>query len=140
MMAMNEMLVCDTLCRESNAGDAFSIAKDPRGNTLGRGTEITLFLKDDAVEYAQQHRLEEVVKHHSEFITFPIYLYKKTQEVVEESTTSAAAETKVSGDDDDLEVEEEDDEEAKSDGAAKTTKVRTLGLYLVFIFLFAAGC
>jgi len=62
---------------ESTADSSFSIAKDPRGNTLGRGTEITMFLKDDAVEFLKQERLEEIIKRHSEFITFPIYLYKK---------------------------------------------------------------
>lgn len=30
---------------ESTADNTFSVAEDPRGNTLGRGTEITLFLK-----------------------------------------------------------------------------------------------
>jgi len=33
-----------------NGSSSFSIAEDPRGNTLGRGTEITLHLKDDAFE------------------------------------------------------------------------------------------
>ena len=31
----------------STAGSSFTVAKDPRGNTLGRGTKITLFLKED---------------------------------------------------------------------------------------------
>ena len=31
-----------------NGSSSFSVAEDPRGNTLGRGTEITLHLKDDA--------------------------------------------------------------------------------------------
>ena len=31
---------------ESTADSNFVIAKDPRGNSLGRGTEITLFLKE----------------------------------------------------------------------------------------------
>ena len=33
-----------------NGEDTFHIYEDPRGNTLGRGTEITLHLKDDAYE------------------------------------------------------------------------------------------
>lgn len=33
-----------------NGDSSFSIAEDPRGNTLGRGTEITLHLKEDADE------------------------------------------------------------------------------------------
>jgi len=70
---------------ESTADSSFFVAKDPRGNTLGRGTEITMFLKEDASEFLQQTRLEEVIKRHSEFITFPIDLYKKTEEVVEKT-------------------------------------------------------
>ena len=38
---------------ESTADGTFTIAEDPRGDTLGRGTEITLYLKDDATEYAE---------------------------------------------------------------------------------------
>jgi len=41
---------------ESTADNTFSVAEDPRGNTLGRGTEITLFLKDDASEFMDQDR------------------------------------------------------------------------------------
>ena len=33
-----------------NGDSSFSVATDPRGNTLGRGTEITLHLKEDAEE------------------------------------------------------------------------------------------
>jgi len=35
----------------SNGSSSFTVAEDPRGNTLNRGTEITLSLKDDASEY-----------------------------------------------------------------------------------------
>lgn len=68
---------------ESTADSSFSVAPDPRGNTLGRGTEITMFLKDDATEFTRQDGLEELIKRYSEFITFPIKLYKKTTETVE---------------------------------------------------------
>merc|ERR1711871_1221778 len=51
--------------------------------TLGRGTEITLFLKEDAGEFLDQDRLEELVKRYSEFITFPISLYMSKTETVE---------------------------------------------------------
>lgn len=69
---------CNSIHRESTAESSFTIAKDPRGNTLGRGTEITMFLKEDALEFLKQEKLEEIIKHHSEFINFPISLYKKT--------------------------------------------------------------
>lgn len=40
---------------------SFEIYPDPRGNTLGRGTEITLILKDEAIEYMDQHRITDLV-------------------------------------------------------------------------------
>lgn len=46
----------------SNANDAnFEIYADPRGNTLGRGTEITLVLKDDALQYLDGDKLKELM-------------------------------------------------------------------------------
>ncbi|CAG8527637.1 15835_t:CDS:2 [Dentiscutata heterogama] len=38
---------------ESQAINDFTIAKDPRGNTLGRGTQIKLHFKDDAVTFLE---------------------------------------------------------------------------------------
>lgn len=46
----------------SHANEAnFEIYVDPRGNTLGRGTEITLILKDDALQYLNGETLKELV-------------------------------------------------------------------------------
>ena len=39
-----------------------------------RGTTIEIKLKDDAQEFAELHRIREIIKRHSEFIPFPIYL------------------------------------------------------------------
>jgi heat shock protein beta len=108
---------------ESTADSSFTIAKDPRGNTLGRGTEITMFLKEDASEFLNQVRLEEIIKRHSEFITFPIYLHKKTEEVVEKAPEQASEETKTELSEDGLEVEEaEDDAETDPADAKPTTE------------------
>jgi heat shock protein beta len=106
--------------RESNADSAFTIAKDPRGNTLGRGTEITMFLKEDAAEFLQQERLEEIIKRHSEFITFPIYLYKKTTEVVEKTAEEPAAKEESS--EDGVEVEENEEEATEEKKTEKVDK------------------
>lgn len=59
---------------ESDANASFTVAKDPRGDTLGRGTEITLFLKKDAGQFKEEHKLKHLISHYSEFINFPIYL------------------------------------------------------------------
>jgi heat shock protein 90kDa beta len=46
----------------SSADDSkFQIYPDPRGNTLERGTEITLFLKDDALEYLDTQAISQLV-------------------------------------------------------------------------------
>lgn len=37
----------------STADSKFFLTKDPRGDTLGRGTRVTLHLKDDAVEFVE---------------------------------------------------------------------------------------
>jgi molecular chaperone HtpG len=39
-----------------------------------RGTSIVIKLKQDATEFAKGYRLEQIVKKHSDFIAFPIYL------------------------------------------------------------------
>ena len=41
--------------------NSFDIYPDPRGNALGRGTEITLFLKGDAVEYLDTKTVKDLV-------------------------------------------------------------------------------
>lgn len=39
-----------------------------------RGTTITIALKDDAAEFLEPYRLRQIVKKHSDFIAFPIYI------------------------------------------------------------------
>lgn len=42
-----------------------------------RGTTIELHLKEDAKEFTEKWRVENIIKKHSNFITFPIYLDKE---------------------------------------------------------------
>lgn len=60
---------------ESDASQ-FSIAEDPRGDTLKRGTTVTLFLKEEAQEFLEPHTLRTLVQKYSQFINFPIYLWE----------------------------------------------------------------
>jgi len=64
----------------SSAGPNFEVFKDPRGNTLERGTEVTLHLKKDAEEFSEQDTLKDVIKEYSEFIDYPIFLYMQKDE------------------------------------------------------------
>ncbi|GAB4312744.1 MAG: molecular chaperone HtpG [Promethearchaeota archaeon] len=40
----------------------------------GRGTDVVLFLRDDAKEFLNQYRLEEVVRKYSNFVPFPVFV------------------------------------------------------------------
>merc|ERR1712079_774081 len=58
---------------ESDAGGTFRVTPD-ESEAVGRGTKIILKLKDDMQEYLEERRLKDLVKKHSEFISFPIEL------------------------------------------------------------------
>ncbi|PFH52710.1 hypothetical protein AMATHDRAFT_73847 [Amanita thiersii Skay4041] len=96
----------------------FEVYPDPRGNTLGRGTEITLHLKEDALEYLEESNIQDLVDKHSSYSSsFPIYLFtRKTIEVPdeEEQAETADADTTSSVDEptETPEVSERDEEEA----------------------------
>jgi len=90
---------------ESSADASFTVVEDPRGNTLGRGSRVTLHLKEDAHDYLSEDKLKESAKKYSQFIQFPIYVKVKKE-------VDADAEE---DDDDDKEDEEKDDVEAKDD-------------------------
>nr|2O1U_A Chain A, Endoplasmin [Canis lupus familiaris]2O1U_B Chain B, Endoplasmin [Canis lupus familiaris]2O1V_A Chain A, Endoplasmin [Canis lupus familiaris]2O1V_B Chain B, Endoplasmin [Canis lupus familiaris] len=59
---------------ESDSNE-FSVIADPRGNTLGRGTTITLVLKEEASDYLELDTIKNLVKKYSQFINFPIYVW-----------------------------------------------------------------
>merc|ERR1719321_2002981 len=69
---------------ESSAGGSFTVALDP-DYELGRGTAITMAIKEDQGEYLEEKRLKEIVKKHSQFIGYPITLacQKEKDEEVE---------------------------------------------------------
>jgi molecular chaperone HtpG len=56
---------------EATGGATFELAAAEREQ---RGTSITLHLKDDAAEFANTWRLEQIIKRHSDFVAFPIYI------------------------------------------------------------------
>jgi heat shock protein beta len=108
----------------STAGSYFTVSKDPRGDTLGRGTRVTLYLKEDCNEFSETETIRKNIKKYSEFINYPIYLkVNKTftrEEEIEEETKPEAEKTEEQKKEDDLEVTDEKKEEKKE------TKKRTV--------------
>ncbi|KAL9892813.1 heat shock protein 90 Gp93 [Glossina fuscipes fuscipes] len=71
---------------QSDAND-FSIIEDPRGDSLKRGTIVSLHLKEEAQDFLEEDTLRELIRKYSQFINFPITLWSsKTieEEVVED--------------------------------------------------------
>jgi molecular chaperone HtpG len=46
-----------------------------------RGTTVTVKLKEDAEEFAKPYRLREVIKKHSDYVAYPIYLGEDQEQV-----------------------------------------------------------
>lgn len=46
-----------------------------------RGTEVVIKLKEDAMEFLEESRLREVIRKHSDFIPYPIYLGDSKEQV-----------------------------------------------------------
>merc|ERR1712156_1354647 len=95
---------------ESAAGGVFEVMPD-KGEPLGRGTEITLFLKEDCKKYAEEKNIKDLVKKHSQFIGFPIYLQVTKEEEVEEEEEDADLADKEVDKAEDAEKEKADDAE-----------------------------
>eukprot|EP00195_Chlamydomonas_chlamydogama_P008026 CAMPEP_0202897914 /NCGR_PEP_ID=MMETSP1392-20130828/6552_1 /ASSEMBLY_ACC=CAM_ASM_000868 /TAXON_ID=225041 /ORGANISM="Chlamydomonas chlamydogama, Strain SAG 11-48b" /LENGTH=777 /DNA_ID=CAMNT_0049583681 /DNA_START=134 /DNA_END=2467 /DNA_ORIENTATION=- len=76
---------------EAAAGSHQYTVREDTDAPLGRGTRVTLFLKEDAAEMADQVMLQRLIKQYSQFISFPIKLYsskKEPKKVVDEEATA----------------------------------------------------
>merc|ERR1711943_65162 len=101
---------------ESSAYASFTVVDDPRGNTLGRGSRVTLHLKEDSHEYLSEDKLKESAKKYSQFIQFPIYV--KVKKEVDADTEDDEDEEKK----DDVETKDDDEKEEEEEEEKKPKK------------------
>merc|ERR1711998_622131 len=110
---------------ESSAGGSFTVKKDTETESLGRGTKITCYLKEDQLEYLEERRLKDLVKKHSEFINYPISLWtEKTVDKEVDDDDDAEGDEKKDGDDGDEPKIEEVNEEETTKKEKKKKKVK----------------
>merc|ERR1712088_515656 len=105
---------------ESSAGGSFTITPD-HGEPIGRGTRITLHLKEDLIDFMEEKRIKDIVKKHSQFIGYPIKLLVEKERDKEVSDDEEDEEKK---EDDAPKVEDvgEDEDADKKDGDKKKKK------------------
>ena len=111
---------------ESIANATFQVVKDvileDKSNAIGRGTKIILYLKDECVEYLEERKLKDLIKKHSEFISFPIELWveKTTEKEVdddeEEEKKDEEKKDEDKKDDEKKDEDKKDDEKKDEDG------------------------
>uniref|UniRef100_A0A8C7XQ60 Heat shock protein 90, beta (grp94), member 1 n=1 Tax=Oryzias sinensis TaxID=183150 RepID=A0A8C7XQ60_9TELE len=102
----------------------FSVIEDPRGDTLGRGTTITLVLKEEASDFLELETIKNLVRKYSQFINFPIYVWASKTETVEEPIEEDAEteEPEKEASEDEVEVEEEEGEDKDKPKTKKVEK------------------
>ena len=107
----------------SSEDNDFTTYPDPRGKTLQQGTEITLVLKPDALEYLNHRTLADLIDKHSMFSSsFPLYLFaQREKEVPEEPVAEPSISDEENANSDDEAVIEEVD-----DSPAKEVKMKTI--------------
>lgn len=102
--------------------NSYIVSEDPRGDTLKRGTHITLKLKPEAKDFLQEDTLKNLIHKYSQFINFPIYLWQSTTEMVEEPVEEEEVKTEEKKEDDEEEVKVEEEKEEKKKKSKKVEK------------------
>jgi len=107
---------------ESTAGGTFSVVEDTSGENIPRGTRIILHLKSDNLEFLEERRLKDLIKKHSEFISFPIeLLVEKTTEKEVEDDDEEPENKETPKEEVDIKEENEDKKEKKKKKVKEVT-------------------
>jgi len=114
---------------ESSAGGSFTVVKDEgQYEPIARGTKIILHLKEDQTEYIEERRLKDLVKKHSEFISFPIELSvekSRDKEVTVSDDEDKEKEEEKVKEEKDKDDEDKDEDEPKIEEETSKTKKKT---------------
>uniref|UniRef100_A0A2M3ZYC3 Heat shock protein 83 n=1 Tax=Anopheles triannulatus TaxID=58253 RepID=A0A2M3ZYC3_9DIPT len=114
---------------ESDAA-SFSIVEDPRGDTLQRGSQVSLHLKEEALDFLEEDTVKQLIKKYSQFINFPIYMWtsKEVEEEVpveeEPAATTEKPAKEDNADDEEEDVKVEEEETTDEDSKPKTKKIK----------------
>jgi molecular chaperone HtpG len=111
---------------ESTAGGTFNVIDDDSNpDQLKRGSRIILHLKSDNLEFLEERKIKDIVKKHSEFISFPIeLLVEKTNEKEvsdDEEEPEEKKDEKKEGDEVDIQEEKAEKKEKKKKKVKEVT-------------------
>ncbi|MCR5735738.1 MAG: molecular chaperone HtpG [Lachnospiraceae bacterium] len=104
---------------ECDGGTEYTIEEGDRTEV---GTEITLFLSEDAVEFANEYRAREVLKKYCSFMPYPIFLEKAGAEP-EYETIDASEKTDKDTVIEEIHEEAKYEEKEKEDGTKEKVEV-----------------
>jgi len=109
---------------ESMAGGSFTIESNTGAyQEMKRGTRIILHLKDDMEEFLEEKKIRDLVKTHSEYISYPIELsVEKTEE--KEVTASDQEEEEEEKKEEDAEKKEGEEEDEPKEKKKKTKTIK----------------
>jgi len=93
----------------SAADGSFTVFEDPEGDSLGRGSRIVLYMKEDSHEFLNEETYKKQITKYSNFVTHPIYCKSKK-------------EVESDDDDDDDVVKDKDEDEDEEDKEEKKPK------------------
>lgn len=65
----------------STGEETYEVAE---GTRTTRGTDVTLYLKEDAHEFLEAYRLRQIIKTHSNYVAFPIFVGEAEEPVNEQ--------------------------------------------------------